>query len=155
MKKWSFCLFFIIAAAGVARSQTDDGNSAVLGVVIGAPSSIALVGGYDAGPVALRLSGGAWGKGWYGAQADVSVIFSRSGSFSQGLSVLAGQYGTKVVSLDDQLQEVTQFNKQKYLGIAYDAWFSGFFLQVGMGHGWGDFPNPNLLFQFGYLFQIR
>jgi hypothetical protein len=32
---------------------------------------------------------------------------------------------------------------------------AGFFLQIGLGFWKGDFPNPNLALQCGYLFELR
>ncbi|MCC6274502.1 MAG: hypothetical protein IT569_01465 [Leptospiraceae bacterium] len=43
---------------------------------------------------------------------------------------------------------------QSYIGITYDVRLGGFFLQLGIGAGKGDYRNPQLLFQLGYMFDF-
>jgi hypothetical protein len=43
---------------------------------------------------------------------------------------------------------------QNYIGLTYDVYLSGFFLQVGAGTGAGDYRNPQLLFKLGYFFDF-
>lgn len=45
--------------------------------------------------------------------------------------------------------------KQQYLGVTYDFLLGNFFLQLGGGIGQGDYKNPQLLLQMGYLFDTR
>ncbi|TGN19514.1 hypothetical protein [Leptospira idonii] len=45
--------------------------------------------------------------------------------------------------------------RQQYIGLTYDILLSNFFLQVGAGIGQGDYKNPQLLLQMGYLFDTR
>ncbi|PJZ70180.1 hypothetical protein CH373_09910 [Leptospira perolatii] len=44
---------------------------------------------------------------------------------------------------------------QAYIGLTYDILLGNFFLQVGAGSGPGDYRNPQLLIQLGYLFDTR
>lgn len=44
---------------------------------------------------------------------------------------------------------------QQYVGLTYDFLLGNFFLQVGGGIGKGDYKNPQLLIQMGYLFDTR
>lgn len=44
---------------------------------------------------------------------------------------------------------------QRYIGLTYDFLLGNFFLQVGGGVGQGDYKNPQLLLQMGYLFNTR
>lgn len=44
---------------------------------------------------------------------------------------------------------------QRYIGATYDILVGNFFLQLGGGIGQGDFKNPQLLVQMGYLFDTR
>lgn len=43
---------------------------------------------------------------------------------------------------------------QSYIGITYDIRLGGFFLQLGIGTGRGDYRNPQLLLQMGYMFDF-
>ncbi|TGL44747.1 hypothetical protein [Leptospira perdikensis] len=45
--------------------------------------------------------------------------------------------------------------KQQYLGLTYDILMGNFFFQLGGGIGQGDYKNPQLLLQMGYLFDTR
>lgn len=44
---------------------------------------------------------------------------------------------------------------QRYIGISYDVLLGNFFLQLGAGVGQGDYKNPQLILQMGYLFNTR
>ncbi|WP_210412879.1 hypothetical protein [Leptospira gomenensis] len=44
---------------------------------------------------------------------------------------------------------------QSYVGLTYDLLLGNFFLQLGGGIGQGDYRNPQLLIQVGYLFDTR
>ncbi|RHX86498.1 hypothetical protein [Leptospira stimsonii] len=44
---------------------------------------------------------------------------------------------------------------QQYVGLTYDFLLGNFFLQLGGGIGKGDYKNPQLLIQIGYLFDTR
>jgi hypothetical protein len=151
----AFVVILLACGAYAGQEQSDEHGFPVLGAVIGTPSGISLVGGYYFKDFAFRASGGWWEKGWYGVQGDLSVFLSRSSSFAQGLSLIAGRFGTRVVVPGDQQQDVVQQLRQSYAGLSYDAYYAGFFLQIGLGFGKGDFPNPNLAFQCGYLFELR
>lgn len=43
---------------------------------------------------------------------------------------------------------------QNYLGGAFDFYLDGFWLQLGLGAGRGDYRNPQLLIQLGYLIDF-
>ncbi|WP_411824778.1 hypothetical protein [Leptospira sp. 'Mane'] len=45
--------------------------------------------------------------------------------------------------------------KQQYIGLTYDILLGNFFLQLGGGIGQGDYKNPQILMQMGYLFDTR
>lgn len=44
---------------------------------------------------------------------------------------------------------------QRYIGLTYDVLVGNFFLQFGGGAGQGDYKNPLLLVQIGFLFDTR
>jgi hypothetical protein len=44
--------------------------------------------------------------------------------------------------------------QQNYLGLTYDILMGNFFLQIGAGYGRGDYRNPQLILQMGYLFDF-
>jgi hypothetical protein len=112
--------------------ESDQSGFAVLGAGIGSPSGVVLVGGYYCSPFALRLSGGSWGKSWNGWQADLGVNLSRGSFFAQGLSLIGGRWTANPVLPDKQGMLAEQVETQSYLGIAYDMYVSGLFVQMGL-----------------------
>lgn len=58
--------------------------------------------------------------------------------------------------LDYEVRETRKFQlQQRYIGLTYDILLGNFFLQFGGGIGQGDYRNPQLLLQMGYLFDTR
>jgi hypothetical protein len=141
----------------LAQNRTESKNSSLgFGAVLGAPASISLTAGLYLAPVSFRITGGAWGKGWYGLQGDIAFPLTKSKELIQNISVIGGIFATKVIDVDPSLPgiQITRYNKQNYLGFAYDVYYAGFIMQTGLGFGKGDFPNPQFLFQFGYMFDF-
>jgi hypothetical protein len=140
------------AYANDLADSSSSGSEGILavGAVIGTPSGVSFMGGYYFKNFAVRLSGGSWGKEWNGFQGDLSYNLTRSSSFSTNVSLIGGQYGNtlKDVSLGESVK------RQRYWGLAYDVYLSGFFLQTGVGFGSGDYPSPQFLFQCGYLIEL-
>ena len=137
-----------------AKDDTSGARFLAIGAGIGTPSGITfLAAGYLA-PIALRVSGGYWGEHWNGVQGDIGILFNSSSSFAHGISVIGGVFRTNpiTVSADGAQEEVSKM--VQYIGAAYDVYLSGFFLQIGLAHGQGDYPNPQLMMQFGYLFAL-
>jgi hypothetical protein len=128
-----------------------------IGAVIGAPASISLTVGLYLSPVSFRITGGAWGKGWYGVQGEIAFPLTRNKELIQNISVIGGIFATKVNEVDPSQPDIqfTQYNKQNYAGLAYDVYYAGFLMQTGFGFGKGNFPNPQFLFQFGYMFGFN
>lgn len=158
-----FIAFCIMIFSTTAQTKSDSleynnnisgGNKSFLfiGSTLGTPSGISLNAGFFAKHFSLKVSGGYWKKNWYGYQVDAGYLFNRTGKLIQGISIVSGSF-----------EAVNQYNsgnpgssaQQKYIGTSYDAYYAGFFLQAGLGFGIHPYPpNPQLLFQFGYLFKL-
>ncbi len=128
-----------------------------VGAVIGAPASIGFTTGIYTPSLSFRITGGVWSKYWYGIQGEIALPITRSTDLIQNISLIGGLFATKVLQTDPNQPDVqfTQYNKQNYFGLAYDVYYAGFLLQTGLGFGKGDFPNPQFLFQIGYLFRFN
>lgn len=154
-----FCVISVSALCG-AQAQTNDTSATafkedsftVTGAVLGAPTGMNILIGHHFNPFACRLSGGYWRKNWYGAQADLSCDFIHQSSLAVGVSLVAGVTAADPILPNDKQESVVQVEKQRYLGLALDFFYGGFFLQTGMAAGAGDYPNPFFTFQCGYLF---
>jgi hypothetical protein len=162
MRTLWWCL--VLCLGGLARAQDtspdtllrvpDEGGEertlGGVGLFIGAPSSMGLTGQANAGVFLLRLSGGSWTKTWWGGQGDFGVIVSRAGALVQSIDVIAGRFSVR--NRDENGGE--QRYRQDYLGMAYAVSYGGFLVEIGLGSGRGDFPNPQLIYQFGYMIHF-
>ena len=138
----------------VAEADSDQSIVFVAGPSIGVPSGITLTAGIIAPSITLKASGGYWGKNWNGVQIDVGLVFANDGIFSHGVSLLIGTFRTNPLVVDMQGNSVSAVRQERYVGLVYEADYGGFFLQGGLGIGRGDYPNPELLFQAGYLIAL-
>lgn len=127
-----------------------------IGAVIGAPASMSFTTGLYFVPVSFRVTGGFWGKGWYGLQGDIAFPLTKSKELIQNISVIGGFFATNVIDTDPSQPgiQIIRHYRQNYIGAAYDVYYAGFLMQTGLGFGKGNFPNPQFLFQFGYLFDF-
>jgi nitrate reductase NapE component len=141
---------FARAQTELMEQKSEDTGFFMLGAGIGMPSGVALIGGYDFGVLAMRISGGGWQKGWYGVDGDLALHFNHSTSFAHGLSVIVGRYGANPVND----QGVREYKTQNFFGLTYDIYLAGFFLQAGLAFGHGDYPSPDAVYQVGYLFTF-
>jgi hypothetical protein len=142
-------LFSPLFARGQASGPPSGGHF-MLGAGFGTPSGVGVIAGYDLGPVALRASGGAWEKGWFGLQGDVAVHFATGPSFAHGLSLIAGRYGNDPA----EPQGGRTYTTENFLGLAYEAELAGFIIEAGVAYGKGDYPGAFGIYQVGYLFTF-
>jgi hypothetical protein len=153
-----FFVFLLCTAAVVAQTAEPPGEQCpsgfAIGAAVGSPAGLSVTGAFLTEPVSFRISGGAWGKNWYGVQAAASWTFFRGEQFSHGLSLLVGRFGTQTYIDAEKGYDV---RSESYVGAAYDMNLGGFYLEAGLGLGPGaapGFPNPVALFQAGYLVRL-
>ena len=121
-----------------------------LGFVVGSPCGLSLTGGINTENLIYRLTAGWTGMNAYGAQAEIGFKLNTNQYFSDAISVSVGII--RAIQSDTVDIGVTQ----PYVGVAYNADYSGFFLQFGLGAGFkASPPNPQLLIQAGYLFDFK
>ncbi len=143
-----------VTAGNGAPDGEGDARFVALGAGIGSPSGVTVnAAGYFA-PVALRLSGGYWGSRWNGFQGDLGILFNSSPSFAHGISLIGGVFRTNPLLPNDSGAIQERDRIVHYVGAAYDMYLSGFFFQIGLAHGHGDYPDPQLAVQCGYLFAL-
>lgn len=134
----------------ISSQNVSNAGTFVLGVTMGAPSGLSVLGGCSFADFGLRVSGGSWGKNWNGVQGDLSYSFVRSSPLTLSISVIAGQFQNKTYDT----QQGGQYVQQKYYGLGYDMSMAGLFLQAGLATGPGEYSNPQFTFQFGYLWEF-
>lgn len=119
--------------------------------------SISIVGGYfEVNPFAPEVGRG--GQSSYPTGVNVPGYNRRDPSQED---LLIRSY---VNSIDSNIGTFLEYESrerqrvhlsQRYIGLTYDFLLGNFFLQVGSGVGQGDYKNPQLLLQMGYLFNTR
>ena len=146
----------IVHAAGPPDTSTASARSArlILGALVGVPSGVAVTGGVVAEPLCVKVSGGYWGSDWNGVQGDVGWVFDSEGLLAQGIFVVGGTFRANPQLLNGQGELVRNIRQERYIGLAYGVDYAGFFLQAGLAKGMGDYPNPAVLLQAGYLITI-
>ncbi len=156
-------LFGLLTVLGtIARADAPSDSTAadsrrgafVIGPLVGLPAGIGMMAGIETAPLSVKVSGGYWGKDWNGIQADLGWLFTTEGLLTQGVFIVAGTYRVNPRLPNDQGLVVSTIRQNRFVGIAYEADYAGFFLQAGLARGWGDYPNPQGLLQAGYLISI-
>ena len=128
---------------------------AVLGFDIGYPSSINIAYGYYFKDTKLMVSGGFFGKNWYGIQGEYGWKLTSDLSFRHDISFILGTFETKTVETGQSGNTGNIIRKSTFAGFAYSVNYAGFYLQTGLGAGFGDFGNPIFLFKLGYFFDLK
>jgi len=145
----------VSAATPADTTGVDESNVAfVVGPLIGVPSGMALMAGMVAGPLSVKASGGYWGSDWNGIQADIGWVFDNEGVLTQGVFVVGGTFRVNPILMNGQGMPAKTIRQERYVGVAYEAEYSGFYLQAGLAKASGDYPNPELLLQAGYLISF-
>jgi hypothetical protein len=137
-----------------ARDDTSGAGFLGIGAGIGSPSGITVIVSACYAPIVVRVSGGYWGASWNGVQGDIGFLFNSSPYFAHGISFIGGVFRTNPLLPNERGAPAEADKRVRYFGAAYDVYLSGFYLQVGLARGQGDYPNPQLAMQFGYLFAF-
>jgi len=110
------------------------------GFAILSPAVGNIVYGYTTKKFGFQFSGGFWGKDVYGIQVGPSINLYLSENIEHNC----------IIAYNAQNLETKYFNSINFL---WDANFSGFHLQAGMGFGSGSFSSPQLMIQIGYAYR--
>lgn len=129
-----------------------DPISGEIGAVFGTPSGINLTGAIHTDKILVRLTGMALNT-ITGIQVDLGYKFNEVERTYHAISLVAGM--TKIEDTGYSGYGYRVYNTWDYIGINYMMNTRGFILGVGLSAGSGSFPNPQLLFQIGYSYQIR
>lgn len=120
-----------------------------LGLTLLQPGGLNILYGYQfENGMMFRLECGYFST-MSGAQANVGYTLRRSESFEHSFSIAAG--------FSEMTLKGSWDNKHydwAYAGLTYNLNWNGFFVEIGMTVGEGDFTNPQLLLQFGYVYRF-
>ncbi len=119
--------------------------------------SVSLVAGaYQVDPYSPEVGRG--GQNSYPTGFDFPGYQNRNPTYEDLLirSYIAETDPTAALLFEYQSRDTQKvYLKQQYLGLTYDLLLGNFFIQLGGGIGQGDYRNPQLLLQMGYLFDTR
>ena len=130
-------------------------TSAELGVTLGTPAGLNVVGAKHFDNLMVKASGFYLGYPVKGIQLELGYKFSEYDRTYNAFNIVAGiaEYGEK-----ERINfhwSIYNYKSWKYIGIVYNLNTNGFYLQSGLSIGEGDFTNPQLLLQVGYVYQFR
>lgn len=137
MKKYLLALSISLLSTSVFADDR-------FGVSIGPPALVNFVYKGEVADLPIQVSGGYWGDKHRGIELGYRFV-EREGVFSSA-QVLAGYYRLK--DSGDSIDEWT------YVGASATFSWGGFYLEPGISVGSGDYSNPQVLIQGGYLWRF-
>jgi hypothetical protein len=120
-----------------------------LGINAGTPAGLNLAIGYWFSSLGIRASGMIFGSRMGGGQLNLGLKLSDNTNRSHVLALVAGTSYSE--------REEIWFRRKvtwTYVGAAYELNLGGFFLQGGLTVGEGDFSNPQIIIQIGYMYRF-
>lgn len=134
---------------GLAGSSSSTATAVpywMFGAALGTPAGLNLIFGRSFGGFGMRLSGMVFGGRLYGAQVDVVRIGRTSESFSHQPFLGVGTLHVKGGG--------TGGGDWTYVAAGYGLNSGGFHFDIGLSVGSGDFSNPQLMLQIGYVHEF-
>ncbi len=115
----------------------------MVGLTLLLPGGLNLIGGYHYDKFAAFGEIGFLPEVAFGFQVEFLYNLKTARHFEHNLGIGAG------------LSVISQNDSWAYLGIFYNLNLYGFFLEPGITIGSGNAPNPQLWFQFGYVYRFN
>jgi hypothetical protein len=148
---------FVVRGSGMYWGQKWNGIQGDLGwsfyktkeVIMGFSG---VMGRYEVNP--FNPQAGAGGQNKYTDSSNFPGYQNTNPSYTDNLirAYIAKENPAAAVALDYYYRDRQYQNfSQSYIGLAYDLYLDGFFLQIGAGIGKGAYRDPQLVFQMGYL----
>ncbi len=151
------------------HSTTQSGYPA-FGATIGTPGILNLVGYYNfSNNLQLRIQGGGLSRddpaytgyysdevmtGGYGLQVNFGYLLSVSDHFEHCLSLSLGYMELYYQDYNYYFGKYSYDYDWGYVGLNYNINWGGFFAEIGLSAGEGDFSNPQLMIQLGYVYRF-
>lgn len=139
LKIVSSTLLIITPYLSVAEESTS------LGLALGSPAAINFVIKSDKLGVPLQLSGGYWGDQVSGVEVGYG-FYKNDDAFFSSVQFIMGY--------SDLARHRNRSEKWKYAGISGTFRKGGFFFEPGITVGSGDYSNPQVTVQIGWLWDL-
>jgi hypothetical protein len=133
----------------VSTRRMSDKSFWSIGVAVGTPAIVNLIGGYNFSEWGIRLSGGIVPETAAGLQFDLRRNVGYSGSLAHNLHVGVGS-----LVLDNGNPWIS-YDWWDYVAIGYDLNWGGFYLAGDLSFGEGTYSSPQILAQIGYVHEFR
>lgn len=147
----------VIAALTPLSLQAADSVDAQIGLSLGTPGAVNLVIKNEVFGQPMQLAVGYVGTA-YGAEAGYSFYYN-SESAMRSWQITVGTFRAKeekrvVVRDASGTRWWYEDETWSYLGVSGTFQYGGFFLEPGISAGTGDFSNPQLTLQAGWLWSL-
>jgi len=135
-----------------AKVSYYDRNYWEAGINIGMPAVLNLLVGRWFSPVGIKVSGLTLGE-IYGIQGNLMYKLADSEKTCHSLGLIGG-YSHLVLEKSNGWEVVKEIKEWQYYGAAYNLNWGGFWLELGLTAGSGDFKSPQFCFQIGYAHRF-
>lgn len=129
-------------------------NYTEIGVNLGTPAAFNFLIGRWFSPVGISISGMKLGK-TNGLQGNFRFKLADRENICHSLALIMGVSNLEnkgnQKNKDGKIPEVLKWS---YYGLAYNMNWNGFWAEIGLSGGNGDYTSPQLLFQIGYTHRF-
>ncbi|MEN6295734.1 MAG: hypothetical protein ABFD61_06360 [Chloroherpetonaceae bacterium] len=121
----------------------------MLGLTFNTPGGINLIGGYHFGKFAAIGGIGCvpFGTTIWGAQVEFMFNLKSARHFEHNIG-----FGVGYSFIGSKLSKAQEWT---YIGLFYNLNIYGFYLEPGLTIGSGTYKNPQIAFQFGYVYRFN
>ncbi len=127
------------------------------GLAIGTPGVLNLVIGYDfRNNYGVRISGGGISKRTKGIQTDLMYSIKNTNVLCSHLYIGVGylEIEDKIYNSDYD-NSYHNYSEYLYATVGADFNYKGFYANIGLSAGAGDFNSPQIMFGIGYIFRFE
>ena len=138
------CTFLRKDIITLKMNKTNKNIYPIFGATLFLPGGLNILGGFQFGSFGIRAGVGGipTNEGGWGTQANILVNLYQDKSVETNLSLCGGYWKIGLKEF-------------KYLGPCFDMNVDGFFVELGLGFGSGDYKSPQVLFQLGYVYRFN
>ncbi len=136
-----------------------------IGATFGTPAALNFVFGKHFDKYMVKASGMYLGRSAKGIQLELGLKLSEFKRTYHAVSLVGGYSYLEYEEKKNYGNNINRISEWTYGGLVYNLNTNGFYLQAGLSLGNGlatndlgeivDMPNPQIIFQIGYVYQFR
>ena len=149
----------------VDKDQGYKKTKSELGGTLGTPAALNFIFGKHFDKYMVKVSGMYLGRTAKGIQLELGLKLSEFKRTYHALSLVGGYSYLEYEEKKNYGYNINRIEEWTYGGLVYNLNTNGFYLQAGLSLGNGvysnetgiieDMPNPQFIFQIGYVYQFR